>query len=164
NNFDLGGLITILSGRVVPIDSRATGKAELVFTGTDLDTATGSVDAKLSGAAPAGSDLTPVSGDLAITADHGQFQIQRANLQTTAGGAQFALVIPRTGENNTSIDATLDRVNAANLIAALPKKEWRDQLGDTQSDVSGTLKIIGIPKSMSGVADLRFGQGRLGGE
>src|SRR5438128_886249 len=36
NNFDLGGLITILSGRVVPIDSRATGKAELVFTGTDF--------------------------------------------------------------------------------------------------------------------------------
>ena len=279
NNFDLGGLITALSGRAIPIDSRATGKAELVFTGTDLDTATGSVNAKLSGAAPAGSDLTPVSGDLAITADHGQFQIQRANLQTaattlsasgqfsieqptsnlrvdvassdaselqrllitsgaipeieeqfrtygieiggkvafngtlngalkdpivsgyaelgslimngrdlgsltanlsstaaetrvdqgrltqtTGGGAQFALVIPRTGENNTSIDATLDRMNAANLITALPKKEWRDQLGDTQADVSGTLKVTGIPKSMSGVADLRFGQGRLGGE
>src|SRR2546429_9363277 len=84
NNFDLGGLITILSGRVVPIDSRATGKAELVFTGTDLDTASGSVNAKLSGVAPAGGDLTPVSGDLAITADHWQVQIQRANLHTAA--------------------------------------------------------------------------------
>ena len=66
----------------MPISSRATGKAELVFTGTDYETATGSVNAKLSGAAAAASDLTPVSGDVALTADHGLFQVQRADLQT----------------------------------------------------------------------------------
>jgi translocation and assembly module TamB len=279
SNFDLSGLITILSGRVVPITSRATGKAELTFAGTDFATASGSVAAQLTGAAAAGNDLTPVSGNVALTADHGSFQIQRANLQTIAttlsasgqfsidqptsnlrvevastdaselqhllitsgaipeieeqfrtygieiggkaafngivngalkdpivsghaelgslimngrdlgsltanlsstaaetrvdqgrltqangGGAQFALIIPRVGENNASIDATLDRMNAANLIAAMPRKDWRDQLGDTQADVSGTLRINGIPKSMSGIADLRFGPGRLGGE
>jgi translocation and assembly module TamB len=280
DNFDVPGLITLLSGRVVPLASNATGKAELAFTGTDLSTTTGSIDARLLGAPPAaGSDLTPLSGDLAITADHGLFQIQRASLETTAtklnatgqfslehdsnlridlastdaaelqrvlissgaipeleeqfhtygidlggklvfngtlqgalkdpivngraelgslivngrdlgslvanlastaaeihvndgrlvqtggGGAQFALVVPRTGKDNISIDATLDRMNAGNLIAALPlKKETRDQIGDTQADASGALKITGMPNKMSGAADLRFGPGRLAGE
>ena len=278
-NFDLGGLITILSGRVVPIASKATGTAELAFAGTDFATATGNVNAQLKGQTPVGSDLAPLSGDLAVTADHGQFQIQRANLQTAAtrltasgvfsideptsnlrvdvnssdaaelqrllissgalgqvddefhryaielggklifagtlngalkdpivsghaelgslsmngrdlgslaanlsstatetrvsdgrlaqangGGAQFSLVVPRTGKDNISIDATLDRINGGNLIAALPIKDWRNQLADTEADVSGTLKVTGAPNQMSGVADLRFGQGRLGGE
>jgi translocation and assembly module TamB len=278
-NFDLGGLITVLSGRAVPIASKATGTAELAVAGTDLSTATGNVNAQLKGQTPAGTDLAPLSGDLAVTADHGQFQIQRANLQTAAtrltasgqfsieqptsnlridlastdaaelqrllissgalsdlyeqfrvygidlggelafngtlngalkdpvvsghaelgslimngrdlgsltanisstatetrvsdgrlvqasgGGAQFALTVPRTGKDNASIDATLDRMNAGNLIAALQRKDWRERYRDTQTDVSGTLKISGMPKAMSGVADLRLGKGRLGGE
>src|SRR5260370_21984383 len=84
DNFDLGGLITVLSGRVVPIASKATGKADLAFTGTDLGTATGSINAQLIGAAAAGSDLASLSGDLAVTAERGLYQIQRANLQTAA--------------------------------------------------------------------------------
>lgn len=279
-NFDVPGLITLLSGRVVPLASNATGKAELAFTGTDLSTMTGNINAQLVGVPPAaGTDLTPLSGDLAVTADHGLFQIQRASLQTIAtrlnatgqfsldrdsnlridlastdaaelqrvlissgaipeldeqfhtygidlggklvfngtlqgalkdpivsghaelgslivnghdlgslvanlastaaeihindgrlvqtggGSAQFALVVPRTGTDNISIDATLERMNAGNLIAALPlKKEMRDQIGDTQADASGALKISGIPNKMSGAADLRFGPGRLAGE
>jgi translocation and assembly module TamB len=279
DNFDLSGLITIVSGRALPITSKATGTAELAFSGTDIATATGRLNAQLKGEIPAGSDLASLSGDLALTADHGQFQIQQANLQTAAtrlsasgqfsveqptsnlrvdiastdaselqrllissgalgqvddefhryaielggklifngelngalkdpivsghaelgsfsmngrdlgaltanlssnstetrvtdgrlvqaggGGAQFALVMPRTGKDNISIDATLDRINGGNLIAALPFKDWRDQLGDTEADVSGTLRVNGVPNQMSGVADLRFGAGRLGGE
>ncbi|MDX6497740.1 MAG: translocation and assembly module TamB [Blastocatellia bacterium] len=278
-NFDLSGLITILSGRAVPIASKATGTAELTFSGTDFAGATGNVNAQLKGETPPGTDLAPLSGDLAVTADHGEFQIQRANLQTSAtrltaagqfsiekptsnlridlassdaaelqrllissgaipemeeqfrtygidlggklafngtlngalkdpivsghaelgslimngrdlgsltanlsstntetrvsdgrlaqangGGAQFTLIVPRTGKDNISIDATLDRMNAGNVIAALPLKGWRDQLADTEAEVSGNLKISGVPNLMNGVADLRFGPGRLGGE
>ena len=279
-NFDLAGAITLLSGRMLPLTSKATGKADLSFSGTDIGTATGNITAQLRGGPPAAGDVAPLSGDLALTAAHGLFQIQSANLQTTAtrlnatgqfsldqptsnlridvastdagelqrllitsgavpeleeqfrtygidlggklafngtlngalkdpivsghaelgslilngrdlgsltanlsstaletrvndgkliqpngGGAQFALVVPRTGENNISIEATLDRMNAGNLIEALPlQKATRDQIGDTQADVSGTVKITGIPNAMSGVADLRSGTGRLGGE
>jgi translocation and assembly module TamB len=279
-NFDLAGAITLLSDRVVPLTSKATGKAELSFTGTDFSNATGTVNAQLRGGPAGTSDLAPLSGDLSVTADRGLFQIQLANLQTTAtklsatgqfsidqptsnlrvdvastdagelqrllitsgavpeleeqfrtygidlggrlsfngtlngalkdpivsghaelgslimngrdlgsltanlsstttetrvtdgrlaqpngGGAQFALVVPRTGENNTSIEATLDRMNAGNLIAALPlQTATREQVGDSQADVSGTVKITGIPNAMSGVADLRSGSGRLAGE
>ncbi len=279
NNFDLAAMVAVLSGRAIPVASRATGHADLTFTDTDISTATGSVNAQLQGA-PSTNDLAPLSGDVAVTAKRGLFQIQRANLQTAAtrlnasgqfsidepvsnlrvdvastdaseiqrllitsgalpeveeqfrtygvelggklnfngtltgalkdplvsghaelgslimngrdlgslaanvsstaaetrvdngrlmqangGGAQFALLIPRTGENNTSIDATLDRMNAGNLIAALPlTRETREQIGDTEAEASGAVKITGIPNNMSGVADLRFGKGRLAGE
>lgn len=278
-NFDIGGLITIAAGRALPIASKATGKANLTFTGSDLANATGSVTAQLV-AAPATSAETSLAGDVAITADHGVFQIQRVNLQTAAttltasgqfsidqavsnlnvnvastdaselqrlvissgafsdleeqfrtygidlggrlafngmltgalkdpiinghaelgslsmnqrelgsltanisstatemrvtegrlaqasgGGAQFSLVVPRTGKDNASVDATLDRMNLGNLVAAFPfSPQTRDQIGDTQGEVSGTVHITGMPDAMSGVADIRSSQGRLAGE
>jgi translocation and assembly module TamB len=280
-NFDLPAAITALSGRVLPITSKATGTADLAFIGTDLATATGTVSAQLKGEAPAGSDLAPLSGDLALTADHGLFQIQRANLQTTAtklnasgqfsveqptsnlrvdvastdaselqrllissgalptieeqfrlygldlggrlvfngtlngalkdplvsghaelgslimngrdlgslaanvastatetrvtegrlvqangGGAQFALVIPRAGENNISIDATLDRMNGQVVLALAESvnKGLIPQGTKIESDISGKIKIDGIPNNMSGVADVRFAPGKINGE
>src|SRR5205085_3763062 len=82
-NFDLSGLITALSGRALPLASNATGKADLAFTGTDFGKETGSVNVQLAGA-PAGSDVAPLSGDFAVTANNGLFQIQRASLKTAA--------------------------------------------------------------------------------
>ena len=279
NNFDLRGIITVLSGRVVPVASRATGRAEMTFAGTDPATGTGTVNAQLQSAAAA-DDLVPLSGDVAVTADRGVFQIQRANVQTTAtrlsaagqfsieepvsnltvkvastdaseiqrllitsgalseieqqfetynialggklnfdgaltgalkdplvsgraelgslivnrrdlgslnaniastptetriengrllqpngGGAQFALVIPRLGQSNTSIEATLDRMDAGNLITALPETGGTPvDLSDTEGEASGSVKIDGIPNKMTGRADLRFGKGKLAGE
>lgn len=280
-NFDLPAAITALSGRVLPINSKATGKADLAFTGTDLATATGSVNAQLTGQPRPGSDLAPVSGDLALTADRGLFQIQRAYLQTTAtkltasgqfsveqptsnlrvdvtssdaaelqrllissgalpgldeqfrlygldlggrlvfngtlngalkdplvsghaelgslivngrdlgslaaniastatetrvsegrlaqatgGGAQFTLVIPRVGENNISIDAMLDRMNGQVVLALAEgvNKGLIPQGTTIESDISGQIKINGIPNNMSGVADVRFAPGKINGE
>ena len=276
-NFDVGGLITLAAGRAFPISSKATGKANLTFTGSDFANATGSVTAELV-AAPGSSADTPLAGDIAVTANHGVFQIQRANLKTamttltasgqfsmeqpvsnltvnvastdaselqrlaissmpdleeqfrvygidlggkllfngtltgamkdpmvnghaelgslsvnqrelgslianisstanemrvsegrltqaTGGGAQFSLVVPRAGKDNASIDATLDRMNFGNLIAALPATaQTREQLGDTQGEVSGTVHITGMPNAMSGVADIKSSPGRLAGE
>jgi translocation and assembly module TamB len=279
-NFDLPAAITAFSGRVLPITSKATGKADLAFTGTDLATATGSVNAQLNGQPQTGSDLAPLSGELALTANHGLFQIQRASLQTTAtklnatgqfsveqptsnlhvdvtstdaselqrllissgavpsleeqfrlygldlggrlvfngtingalkdplvaghaelgslivngrdlgslaaniastatetrvsegrlvqatgGGAQFTLVIPRMGENNISIDATLDRMNGDVVLAlARINKSLIPDNTTIQSDISGQIRIGGIPNNMSGVADVRFAPGKINGE
>ncbi|MBC7909111.1 MAG: translocation/assembly module TamB domain-containing protein, partial [Pyrinomonadaceae bacterium] len=82
------------------------------------------------------------------------------------GGIQFALNAPRTGENNISLEATLDQVNAGNLIAALPliKPETRQSLSSLRSDLSGRVNLTGLPDAMNGNADLRFGQGSISGE
>jgi hypothetical protein len=36
NNFDLGAVIALVSGRAIPVASRATGRADLTFTDSDI--------------------------------------------------------------------------------------------------------------------------------
>src|SRR6478672_4380882 len=97
NNFDLGAVIALVSGRAIPVASLATGRADLTFTDTYISTATGSVNAQLQGASTT-NDLAPLSGDFALTANHGLFQIQHANLQTAAtklnASGQFSIDEP----------------------------------------------------------------------
>jgi translocation and assembly module TamB len=111
-----------------------------------------------------GNDLGALSASLKMTA--AEMQIADGRLtERDGGGMQFTLNAPRTGENNTTFEATLDRVNAGSLLAALPlSKATRAQLLDTQADASGQIKITGIPNAMAGSAELRFGPGRLAGE
>lgn len=280
SDLEIAGLIAVLTQRVIPVAGKATGNVDLAFTGTDLGTASGNINAQLEGSTgDITTGRTPISGELALTADRGLFRIQQANLQTSAttlrasgqfgierdsnlqvqlassdaselqrlfissglvpdiedqlnsygielggklafngtlqgqikdpivngraelgsliingndvgtltasiastpmelrvtdgrlterdgGGVQFTLNAPRGAGNNTSLEATLERANAGNLLAALPlSKDMRARLGDTQTDVSGTVKVSGLPEAMAGNADLRFGPGRIGGE
>ena len=111
-----------------------------------------------------GNDLGALSAALKMT--DAELRIADGRLtEKDGGGMQFTLVAPRTGKDSTTFEATLDRANAGNLIAALPlSKSTRAQLADTQADASGQIKITGIPNAMVGSAELRFGPGRLGGE
>ncbi|MEP6922151.1 MAG: translocation/assembly module TamB domain-containing protein [bacterium] len=111
-----------------------------------------------------GNDVGTLSAGIAMTA--AELRITDGRLtERDGGGMQFTLNAPRTGTNNTTLTATLDRMNAAALLAVLPlSKGQRGQLADTQSDVSGQVQVSGIPDAMSGTADLRFGPGRLAGE
>jgi translocation and assembly module TamB len=111
-----------------------------------------------------GNDLGSLSASILMTP--AELRIADGRLtEKDGGGMQFTLNAPRTGENNTTFAATLDRVNARALIATLPlDKATREQLGDTEADVSGQIQIAGIPDAMSGSAELRFGAGRLAGE
>ncbi len=115
-----------------------------------------------------GKDLGSLSAGLRMTA--AELRVENGKLtERDGGGMQFTLNAPRTGENNTTFEATLDRVNAGNVLALLPSRGSgavvpQSLVTDTQSDVSGQIKISGIPGAMSGNADVRFGPGRLGGE
>jgi autotransporter translocation and assembly factor TamB len=290
---DAGGLLAMLSGNAVPLTGAATGKVDLRFPGTNFKAASGRLDASFSGAT--GRDetaRTPLTGALALTADRGVFQIERANLHTGAtelnasgrfsfaggsdlalnlnstdaaelqnvllstgllpdieqkakdfgiqlagtlrfdgtikgalddpivngrfelasltargrdlgalsadiasnasetrinngalraadgGGAQFTAIIPRVGENNISFDATLDRANVGNLIAAFTTKPsltgGADQSGllsgvanqnlSGLGPASGKISVAGYPGAMTGSADLRVAAGRIGNE
>lgn len=146
DNFDLSGLITMVSGRAVPIASKATGKAELTFTGTNFSDATGNVNATLVGAAPAGSDLAPLSGEFALTADRGLFQLQRANLKTTAStltaSGQFSIEQPAS---NLRVDlASTDASELQQLLissGAIPELE--EQFRTYNIDLAGKLAFNG---------------------
>lgn len=115
-----------------------------------------------------GTDIGSLTAGLRMTET--ELRIENGRLtERDGGGMQFTLNAPRTGENNTTFQATLDRVNAGNLLALLPTQGRgavlpQSLVTDTQSDVSGQINITGIPGAMSGSADVRFGPGRLGGE
>src|SRR5689334_17493067 len=110
-----------------------------------------------------GNELGALSASVAMT--DAEIRIPDGSLaERDGGGVQFSLVKPRTGENNTSIEATLDRFSARNLLALSPLSGNKQLTSDTQSDLSGKLSVTGIPDAMSGSADLRFGPGRLAGE
>jgi translocation and assembly module TamB len=100
-----------------------------------------------------------------IQMNDAEIRVPDGNLaERDGGGIQFSLVAPRRGENNISLDATLDRVNARNVLALSPTNTKELLASDTQSDLSGKINVTGIPNAMSGNADLRFGPGRLAGE
>jgi translocation and assembly module TamB len=111
-----------------------------------------------------GNDLGSLSASL-VTTDT-ELRVTDGKLtEKDGGGIQFSLNAPRTGENNISFDATLDRANAALLLTVLPiDKDKKDKIGDTQADISGHIAITGLPKAMKGTADLRLGTGRIAGE
>lgn len=146
DNFDLGGLITFASGRAVPIASKATGTADLSFTGADFANANGNVNAQLTGAAAAGSDLAPLSGELSVTANQGQFQIQRASLKTPAttltATGQFAIDQPTS---NLRIDlASTDASELQRLLISsgvIPELEAQFQTYEI--DLGGRLTFNG---------------------
>lgn len=279
NDLDIGGPLTALAGIAVPLTGRATGKLELAFPGTDFKLVSGAVTTRLSAeAGETSAGGIPITGEVALHANRGMFDIQKVNLQTPAtrlnatgrfsfendsnlqvdlassdaaelqavlissgllpeveekmrdygiglagqlafngnirgklsspdltgrfslgslnvngndlgslsasivmssvevrvddgrlsekdgGGVWFSLVAPRTGENNISLDATLDRLNARTLLALAPLSNNKQLTSDTQGDLSGQVRITGIPNAMSGSADLRLGPGKLAGE
>src|SRR5215213_9946276 len=272
NDLEIAGPLTALAGSAVPLASRATGRVDLTFPGTDYKLASGTITTRLSAeTGETSTDRIPITGEVAMRADRGTFDIQQVNLQTPAtrltatgrfsfetdsdlkvdlnssnaaelqavlissgllpeveeqmrsygvelggqlafngnirgslnspnvngrfsvgtlivndnelgalsasvamndaelripdgslaerdgGGVQFSLVKPRNGENNTSVEATLDRFSARNLLALSPLSSNKQLTSDTQSDISGKLTVTGIPDAMSGSADLRFG-------
>lgn len=111
-----------------------------------------------------GNDVGALSAAIVMTP--AELRIADGRLtEKDGGGMQFTVNAPRTGKDNVTLTATLDRVNAAALIAVLPlSRTAREQLRDTQADVSGQVQIAGIPNAMTGSAELRFGAGRLAGE
>ena len=80
------------------------------------------------------------------------------------GGVRFSLVAPRNQENSTSLEATLDRFSAKTLLALSPLSNNKQLASDTEGDLSGEIKISGIPNAMSGSANLTLGAGKLAGE
>lgn len=111
-----------------------------------------------------GRDLGSLAVAVAMTP--AELRINDGRLtERDGGGMQFTYVAPRTGQNNATLEATLDRVNAGNLLAALPlNAATRDQLGATQADVSGKISVSGIPENMTGRADITSGPGTFAGE
>lgn len=90
--------------------------------------------------------------------------LRDARFQERGGGTvAFNLDVPRTGLNNISLDASVDKVNTGTLLSFLPI-DLPATIQDLKAQASGTLKLNGLPKEMTGEANISSGAGTLNGE
>src|SRR4029078_30012 len=83
NDMEISGPLTAMAGSAVPLAGRATGRVDLTFPGTDFKLASGTITTRLT--AEAGeADKIPITGEVAMRANRGTFDIQQVNLKTPA--------------------------------------------------------------------------------
>ncbi len=127
-----------------PIINGRASLGSLVVKGRDL------------GALSASIDSTPTL----VRINDGQLA------ERDGGGVRFNATIPLEGENNIAFEATLERANAGDLVAALAggaRGIDPAQLAGV-GPASGRLSVTGFPGAMTGSADLRVGPGSISGE
>ncbi|MEO6392300.1 MAG: translocation/assembly module TamB domain-containing protein, partial [Pyrinomonadaceae bacterium] len=146
-NLDLAKL-TSLSGRIIPLTGQTNGSVDLAFAGTDLkNTASGKINATF--VTQAGNDVsgrTPLNGELALRADRGVFDIERAILNTEAsqltatGRFSFSKDDSNLNLKLASTDASeLQRLFAASGLA----NETNDMLEQYEIGIGGALAFDG---------------------
>ncbi len=147
-------------------DSGVELTGNLKFDGTitgDLDTPVVNGRFEVASLAAHGRDLGALAAD--IVSNAAETRVNNGRLaEPDGGGVTFTAVIPRTGENNVAFDATLDNVNAGNLVAAFSpdsKLLNADNLSGL-GPASGKISVTGYPGAMSGSADIHTVGGRIG--
>jgi autotransporter translocation and assembly factor TamB len=143
---DVGGLVALASGNAVPLTGAATGTVDLRFPGTNFKLASGRLDADFKGAT--GKDesaRTPLTGQFAVTADRGLFQIESANLHAGAteltasgrfsfkGGTDLAVKV-----NSTDAAEFQSVVLSTGLLSAFDEK-----IKDFRVELAGNLRFDG---------------------
>lgn len=92
-----------------------------------------------------------------------EFALRNGRLEQLGGGrANFTVIVPRSGANNTSVSAELFGINAGDLLAALPI-EMPERIRDLNGKTSGTVKVDGLPDEANGRLDLSASGGRIAG-
>lgn len=93
-------------------------------------------------------------------------ELRNGSLREADGGTiAFNLSVPKGGANNTSIQATLTNIDAANLIAALPLEKYLPtSIRDFNAQTSGTVNITGLPNNANGEIDLASSAGSVSGQ
>lgn len=110
-----------------------------------------------------GREVGSVSTDIFVSP--ALTELRNGRLQEPAGGGTVAFTVsmPSGGMNNTRVQATLDGVNAGNLIAALPV-DLPEQLRDFTGKTSGTVNLTGLPNESQGAIDISSASGTIAGQ
>lgn len=82
---DVSKLLALQGGRIMPIEGETTGRVDITFNGTNFRTATGTINADIAAnAGTAESGLIPVNGQVRLAAVNGLFNIETADLRSSA--------------------------------------------------------------------------------
>ena len=82
-NLDVGKLLALQSGRVIPVNGETTGTVNITFDGTNFRNASGNVKADITASAgTAESGLVPITGRVELNGANGLFDIATAKLNS----------------------------------------------------------------------------------
>lgn len=146
-NLDIGKLLALQSGRVIPVDGETTGRVDLSFTGTNFRNASGTLNADI--AANAGSvddGLIPISGKVNLSATNGLFNIDVANLRSANSSLDATGRFDLKDENsdlNLALRST-DASEVDRLVRVLSvSPEFVNQMDEMQVQIAGDLTFDG---------------------
>lgn len=109
-----------------------------------------------------GREVGALSADVLVSP--AEFEFRNGMLREPAGGTiAFSVTAPRLGENNISVKAELNGVDAGNLLAALPI-DLPEQIRDFTGKTSGTVDLTGLPDSSKGEINIASTNGAVGGQ
>lgn len=143
---DVGGLLALLTGHAVPVTGAATGNVNLTFPGTDFKLASGTLTTELAG--ETGDEVrgrTPVTGEVALRATRGLFDIERANLQ--AGASTLNATGRFSFANDSDLQVNLVSTDAGELervvVASNLAPSVENIFHDYGIDLAGRLEFAG---------------------
>jgi translocation and assembly module TamB len=111
-----------------------------------------------------GRELGSLTTDIAYSPLGTEIKNGRLAERGGPGVVTFSISMPAGGRDNTSVQATLTNVNAANLLAALPIKSIPEGLRDFNAPTSGTINLTGLPDNSQGEINISSAAGTVGGQ
>src|SRR5205085_9133572 len=140
-NLDIGKLLALQGGRVIPIEGQTTGRVDLTFNGKNFRGASGTLNADITASAgSADSNLIPINGQVKVTGTNGLFNVDAAHLNTpnstlNASG-RFDL---RNEDSNLAVDVKSTDASEVDRLARLIIPEVETQLADLNAAFAGNL-------------------------
>jgi translocation and assembly module TamB len=146
-NLNLGKLLALQGGRVVPVEGQTTGKVNFTFAGTNFRTASGNLTADITAnAGTAQSELIPVTGRVEATATNGLFNVGVARLNTEKSefNANGTLDLNGSGSNlnvalNSADASEIDRI--IRVLSISPAFE--EKANEYKAQFAGNLAFSG---------------------
>ncbi len=143
SDLDLSKLLALQGGKVVPIEGKTTGIANLNFAGTNFKTASGTLTADFAAnAGTAERGLVPINGRLGLKATNGLFDIDFAHLKTEKSEVNATGSFDLNGYDsnlNVALNST-DASEIERIIRVLNvSPELETQLDDYKATFAGNL-------------------------
>lgn len=150
NNLDLGKLLALQGGKVVPIEGQTSGNVNLSFAGTNFKTASGNLSADIiASAGTQATELIPVNGRVEATATNGLFNLDvaRLNTQNTEFNATGQVDLNGDSSNlNLALDST-DASEVSRIVSVLEiSPEFDQKVNEYKAEFAGNLKFNGSLK------------------
>jgi translocation and assembly module TamB len=146
-NLDLGKLLALQGGRVVPVEGQTTGNVNFTFTGTNFKTASGNITADIAANAGTGArGLIPVTGRVEATAVNGLFNVSTARLNTAASEFNATGTFDLNGYNS-NLNVGLNSTDASEISRIINVLEispaFQQKMDEYQAEFAGNLAFNG---------------------